>query len=108
MITPIPVPDVAQHSLYYQLSWGAFGILLGHALPAVDAFWEDSISPVLSESEINGNSKSTAAKPVKAVGSEDSSFSDSGTGPMWYSAVRSVGAFVGIAFAVVSKFQRRN
>lgn len=101
-IKPIPLPDPERDSLYYQLSWGAFGVLLGHALPAVDAFWENSISPALADEQVPSKSGSAKPKAGKAPGTESGSSFDSNTGPIWYSAVRSVGAFVGIAFAVVS------
>ncbi|OAL33876.1 hypothetical protein AYO20_06887 [Fonsecaea nubica] len=90
-ITPVPVPDIDRSSLYYQVSWGIFGILLGNALPLVDSFWERFVS---SESK---SSKSTALEPEAA---NSSTSTDSGLGPLWYSTVRSMGAFVGIAFAV--------
>ncbi|RVX68569.1 hypothetical protein B0A52_07993 [Exophiala mesophila] len=99
-IKTIPLVDVERDSLYYQLSWGVFGILLGHALPAVDALWENSISPALSDEQVPSKPRSAKPKAANASGAESGSSFDSNTGPIWYSAVRSVGAFVGIAFAV--------
>ena len=83
-ITPVPLDVVDRTSAYYHISWGLFGVLLGNGLPLLDAFWvnddEDSIKP-----------RPRTPDP-----------SDTGLNPLWYSAVRSIGAFVGIAFAVVS------
>lgn len=95
-ITPVPVPGVKQDSPSYHIVWGLFGVLLGNALPIVDAFWEENFGqdPVDSRSSIRRTqSSSDHARP---------SLVDSDLGPIWYSAVRSIGAFVGIAFAVVS------
>ncbi|KAJ9606281.1 hypothetical protein H2200_009242 [Cladophialophora chaetospira] len=88
-IKPVPVPDVDRNSLTYQISWGFFGVLLGNALPLVDSLWEKFIA---------SGAKSDASKPAKAGNSTSST--ESGLGPLWYSAVRSMGVFVGIAFAV--------
>lgn len=94
-ITPVPVPDIDRNSLYYQVSWGIFGILLGNALPLVDSLWEQSISPFIHRGQATQHPKSGAGQAPGADGN------DSGLGPIWYSAVRSMGVFVGIAFAVV-------
>lgn len=102
-ITPLPLPDVEHTSLYYHLCWGALGIVLGNALPVVDSFWEKSISPAISPDQTpqkSGRAAGTSSKTGRD--SPASSILDSGTGPMWYSTVRSMGAFVGIAFALVS------
>jgi len=98
-ITPVPVPDVERSSLWYLVSWGVFGIVLGNALPLVDAFWETTVSTAMKRDQATQSRKSDAAPKATPDGT---TASDSGLGPMWYSAVRSVGVFVGIAFAVVS------
>ncbi|EXJ78654.1 hypothetical protein A1O1_09055 [Capronia coronata CBS 617.96] len=100
LITPVPVPNVERDSLYYQLSWGVFGILLGNALPLVDSLWEKAGSSVVSGEQ---TTQATQLGPEIAAATEgptSSPSSDSGLGPIWYSAVRSIGVFVGIAFAV--------
>ncbi|KAK7903769.1 hypothetical protein LTR67_001789 [Exophiala xenobiotica] len=96
-ITPVPVPDVERSSLWYLVSWGVFGIVLGNALPLVDAFWETTVATAMKGDPATRNRKSDAAPTTT---SDNTTASDSGLGPMWYSAVRSVGVFVGIAFAV--------
>lgn len=90
-ITPVPVPETDRNSWSYHISWGLFGILLGNALPLVDSLWEKFIS-----------SKSGTREAVQSEGAASTSSTDGGLGPLWYSAVRSMGVFVGIAFAVVS------
>jgi hypothetical protein len=102
-ITPIPLPDVERTSLYYHLCWGFLGIVLGNALPLVDSLWEKSISPAVSTNQTPQISRrATGTSTSTERDSPASSSLDSGTGPLWYSTVRSMGAFVGIAFAVVS------
>ncbi|KAL6250260.1 hypothetical protein RBB50_002561 [Rhinocladiella similis] len=93
-ITPVPVPDIEQHSVWYLISWGISGILLGNALPLVDALWEGSDSHGTNKNQATLNTKSAT------TGSDETDASDGGLGPIWYSAVRSIGVFVGIAFAV--------
>ena len=94
-ITPVPVPDVDRNSLTYQISWGVCGILLGNALPLVDSLWEKVMSP---------NAKSEVGKRTTGEAAKSASSTERGLGPLWYSAVRSMGAFVGIAFAVVGLY----
>jgi hypothetical protein len=96
-ITPVPVPDIDRSTLSYQMLWGLFGVLLGNALPAVDS---------LGEKFVSSDAKSGARKAASAKGAASASSSASGLGPLWYSAVRSMGVFVGIAFAVVSSLLR--
>lgn len=99
-ITPIPVPHVERNALYYQISWGVFGILLGNALPMVDSFWETTVSPAIN----GGRAYQPATSGAKASNQDSvnpNSTSEGSLGPMWYSAVRSIGVFVGIAFAMV-------
>lgn len=102
-IKPVPLLNIEQPSLYHHLCWGILGVILGNALPLVDSFWEQSVSPAISASQTSQKSARAPGSSSKAEreGSASSSL-DSGTGPLWYSTVRSMGAFVGIAFAVVS------
>ena len=95
-ITPLPVPDVKRNSVSYHAVWGLIGVLLGNALPLVDSLWSNSLG--------DGSTEQPLQSP-RARSSSDQNrgpIVDSDLGPIWYSAVRSIGAFVGIAFAVVS------
>lgn len=96
-ITPVKF-EGARGSKFYFPAWGVAGVLLGTLLPAFDAFWKDQFSSQ-EEQEERPRSKSAV------VGREDDSpapGNESGLGAEWNPAVRSVGAFVGIAFAIVS------
>jgi Insulin-induced protein (INSIG) len=103
-ITPIPVPGVKRDSASYHVVWGVIGVLLGNALPLVDSLWEDHLIDSSSETQPHHHRAGSSSDQTRA------SFGDDDLGPMWYSAVRSIGAFVGIAFAVVSAlvFQQPN
>jgi hypothetical protein len=96
-ITPLPVMDVERNPLYYQLLWGVLGVLLGNALPLVDSFWKTSTSG----HQFMTSSSRTPDKLGTTEIQDTSSTLEAGLGPLWYSAVRSIGVFVGIAFAVV-------
>jgi Insulin-induced protein (INSIG) len=93
-ITPIPVPGVKQNSASYHVSWGLIGVLLGNALPLVDHFWQETF--------VDDASGKNPRRPRSSSDQIRASLADGDLGPIWYSAVRSIGAFVGIAFAVVS------
>ncbi|KAK5028977.1 hypothetical protein LTR13_008846 [Exophiala sideris] len=98
-ITPIPVPHIERNTLYYQISWGVFGILLGNALPMVDSLWETTVLPAINDGRATRSTPGGTKASHHDNGNANSA-SDSGLGPMWYSAVRSIGVFVGIAFAM--------
>ena len=93
-ITPIPVPGVERNSVYYHVVWGIIGIILGNALPLLDNLWDDNFADDSQDARPQlGRTRSS---------SDQNRGTDNDLGPIWYSAVRSIGAFVGIAFAVVS------
>lgn len=102
-INPIPVPTDSNNSIYYQMAWGMLGVVLGNALPQIDQLFDDEAAVV----------DGAAIKPAQYQrvrttsrqshsGKDRPSLTDSGLGPIWYSTVRSIGAFVGIAYALVS------
>lgn len=103
-VAPIQVSlrGVEHKSWGYLVGWGGVGVLIGGLLPWVDILWE----------EVLGNSKDVFAisalpeRPVSPTAVEDgderpSSRSGSGLGADWNPVVRGIGAFVGIAFAIV-------
>jgi Insulin-induced protein (INSIG) len=84
-LTSVGVKIIRQHPWYFHAAWGLSGILLGNALPWVDAALRASETPV--ESRPNRSSSDPTRK-------------DPDTATEWSQAIRGVGAFVGIAFAV--------
>lgn len=80
----------------YVMFWGMAGVGLGSLLPWVDGIWEDVRSPDLLEPARDGDEGETAVlsgKPASAP-------SDAELGADWNPVVRSIGVFVGIAFAI--------
>jgi len=77
----------------YLVFWGVAGVGLGSLLPWVDTMWEDTSSnPELAPEK----------ERLSTIEDEDTGNSTSGLGADWNPVVRSIGAFVGIAFAIVS------
>lgn len=95
-ITPVPVPGVDGNSISYYLVWALIGVLLGNALPMVDTLWDEQFGDATEQPPTRDR------RSQNSTNQSGSSLADSDLGPIWYSAVRSIGAFVGIAFAVVS------
>ena len=79
-IAPVKV-DFNRASWTYLICWGTAAAFLGEALPLVDAFWND-----------DGDDDERQAK--KKSGTDGDRVGG------WIDVVRSIGAFVGIAFAI--------
>jgi hypothetical protein len=89
-ITPIKLELIDRNSYVYLAAWGFGGVSLAFVLPWLDNVWENASS---------GKNKQFA-NGYQKVGE-----SGNGNEPRtsrWTLAVRSIGAFVGIAFAMVS------
>ncbi|XRM47423.1 hypothetical protein ABZX51_010398 [Aspergillus tubingensis] len=84
-ITPVKLENTHYYGSWQYLAfWGVAGVVLGNILPWFDQFSDEIIG-----------------SPKQAKGSSDPETADRTLS--WVSVVRSVGAFVGIAFAMVSK-----
>lgn len=87
-ITPVKLENVHYYDSWQYLGlWGMAGIALGNVLPWLDS-WRDTESV-----------REEQSKRARSVESEDRT-------PSWVAVARSVGAFVGIAFAMVSTVLR--
>lgn len=102
-LAPVKVTGIKRDSWAYLIYWGLAGVGLGSLLPWVDVLWEETLGAaegVAATKPTNRNSMSSA------TGNENderpSSRAGSGMGADWNPVVRSIGAFVGIAFAIVS------
>lgn len=102
-IAPVPVPVASHHSYYFQIGWGLLGLIIGNALPRIDSWFEDE---EMVEEGFDSQSKHFQHRRASSVasrpGREKLSAADDSVGPLWYSTVRSIGAFIGIAYALVS------
>lgn len=95
----VRLPGVEGHFQYQLLAWGLSGVLLGSALPWVDQKWAEAYGArEVKENDVRSSKGS--AWPTSKLSSSFLDFGSEHSGD-WYSAVRSIGAFVGIAFAVV-------
>ena len=100
-MAPVQLEGVEQSSWVYLMAWGVVGVLLGGLLPWIDVFWEE----VSGEDKGVSDLKSQDSRPADTSEDQDSSpasRSASSLGADWNPVVRSVGAFIGIAFAIVS------
>jgi hypothetical protein len=74
--------------------WGISGVALGSLLPWIDGLWDENFE---NTSELSQSRRERSSPPE-----EDDELDSSGLfGADWTPVVRSVGAFVGIAFAIV-------
>ena len=102
-LNPVKIENVNRESWWYLTLWGVAGVLLGELLPWVDVLWEhpaasggDLQAAIQEASHTRNISHSSDEEERPASGAE------SGLGADWNPAVRSIGAFVGIAFAIVN------
>ena len=84
-LTSVGVKTINQHPWYFYAAWGLSGMLLGNALPWVDATLRSSNTPIQT-------------RPNRSL--SDPTRKDQDAATEWSQAIRGIGAFVGIAFAV--------
>lgn len=83
------------------MAWGGVGVLLGGLLPWIDVLWEEVLGRDV-EVFASKTQDSRTADVSEDQGPRPASRSGSGLGADWNPVVRSIGAFIGIAFAIVS------
>lgn len=107
-IAAIPMPTDKLTSRYVSAVWGLLGIAIGNALPYIDRALtdHDAVSETSGPVDRKYDHLRSLSHSSRSE-QERTALVDSGTGPLWHSAVRSAGAFVGIAFALVSAPSRR-
>lgn len=93
-VAPVKVGGINRDSWLYIVFWGFSGVLLGNLLP-----WIDTKAEHLGTSADSENSLQQAKSPRTERNA--SGPLESNLGPDWNPAVRGIGAFVGIAFAIV-------
>ncbi|EPS39360.1 hypothetical protein H072_6860 [Dactylellina haptotyla CBS 200.50] len=96
-IAPVKVP-VERDTPGYLALWGFASVVLGSIMPWADGMWED----YLWESGNNSSGKQQNGRtPVPVISVSDAEDAKSlDVTPVWNPAVRSIGAFVGIAYAI--------
>ena len=108
-VIPVQVDlrGIRHDSWGYLMGWGGVGVLLGGLLPWVDIAWEEMLG---TDKEVFASSNHTISqdRPVSPKSGDDvDDRIPLGTGKRlgadWTPVVRGIGAFIGIAFAIVSK-----
>ncbi|KAI4259454.1 MAG: hypothetical protein LQ352_000762 [Teloschistes flavicans] len=101
-IAPVKVEGIHRYTWRYLAFWGLAGIVLGRLLPWVDIFWERTLGEKRSSVEQAAmSSDNTSADGGDRQDERSNLRIESVLGADWNPAVRSIGAFVGIAFAIV-------
>jgi hypothetical protein len=101
-IAPIQVQGFNRHSWSYLTVWGLSGMAMGSLLPWVDILWDNHFE---SKPPVRTQNRRRRASSSGSDTNGDERLSgrfNNGLGADWNPVVRSVGAFVGIAFAIVS------
>jgi hypothetical protein len=100
-LAPVKVEGFNRHSWSYLVVWGLSGMAMGSLLPWVDYVWENQFE---SKPQVPVQDRRRRASSSGSDTNEDERSSgrfNNGLGADWNPVVRSVGAFVGIAFAIV-------
>jgi len=100
-LAPVKVRGIKRYSWAYLIFWGVAGVALGNLLPWVDIVWKD----VLGDGQEDDKEVHKQGDPTSnATGDEQTQKPGdgfgSGLGADWNPVVRSIGAFIGIAFAI--------
>lgn len=96
-VAPVHVEGMLPRwSWAYLAAWGGVGVLLGGLLPWVDVLWEDVLG-IDKEAFPSGDTEEGTEKKEE---DRRQGFDNRGLGADWNPVVRSIGAFVGIAFAI--------
>ncbi len=99
-VAPVKVEGIEGYTWRYLTTWGIAGILLGSLLPWVDILWDEALGT--NEDYTVLNKQIEDSRPSTEEDEHLVSSFGSGLGADWNPVVRSIGAFVGIAFAIVS------
>lgn len=86
-IAPVKVEGIDRTAWPYYVFWGLAGVLLGEALPHLDAMWNGDDDEDIEEREQDARRAKPGSSRKQGM-------------VAWNDVVRSVGAFVGIAFAI--------
>lgn len=97
-LAPVKVDHIDRYSWRYLIIWGTAGVILGGLLPWMDLLLGDPVEE--RQARQAETPKLSAIEGGEAVVRPNSSYGSAN----WNQTVRGIGAFVGIAFAIVSTF----
>lgn len=101
-IAGVKVEGIDRYTWRYLAFWGVAGVLLGRLLPWIDIFWERTLGEGTRATESTAIAEDNGPGRESQDGDERSGKGfENVLGADWTPAVRSIGAFVGIAFAIV-------
>ncbi len=92
---------IEHHSWGYLAGWGGIGVFLGALFPFLDILWEELFEN--SKDVFPSNSSPVRPSSPQGAGRDEvlPAGLGSGLGADWIPVVRGIGAFIGIAFAIV-------
>lgn len=102
-LAPVKVGGIERYSERYLITWGIAGVFLGTLLPWVDTYWEGGKGDYEFELPAEAEKDRPRSLSTSGMGEETSSSpSRNDSRADWTPVIRSIGAFIGIAFAIVS------
>ena len=103
-VAPVKIESIERYSPWYLATWGVAGTILGSLLPWVDTLWEETMQEHRSSSSRDMTSEHRP-KSSSSASNEEEGRRPRGrdSGADLTPVIRGIGAFVGIAFAIVSK-----
>lgn len=101
-LAPVKIDQIDRNSWRYLMLWGGGGVILGALMPWVDIYWEEA----LRKDEKPDAAQISPDAPIAPIstseeGGDPSLGSRNRQGGNWDTVVRVIGAFIGIAFAIV-------
>lgn len=105
-LAPVKVEGFNRRSWSYVGLWGVSGIAMGSLLPWVDSAWETRFESKPPVQTPDRRRRASSLGPDNHGADRSSGRFNNGLGADWNPVVRSIGAFVGIAFAIVRHLRR--
>lgn len=104
-LAPVKVEGIERYSRWYLMTWGVAGVLLGSLLPWVDTLWEETMGNYKGSkaAEVEAKERSRRASSGSKEDERPTSRVGNDVGAGLTQVIRGMGAFFGVAFAIVSQ-----